>query len=356
MRKNKKMLVRPQIIGAGAFCLLFLVGLGIWLWNGQEARRYERDNEVKPAVIADDCRYRSTLNGACVADATLVDQPVVTVMIENHVAARPQAGLAAAEIVYEAPVEANYTRFMALYPLSAKVVKAGPVRSARPYFLDWAAEWPRPLYAHVGGSPDALDLIVARNVFDLNEMTRGWYFWRSSDRSAPHNTYISSELWQKAWADYKGGTDPARAKWAFATDTEWCKTNCVSTITASFLPPSYAAEWRYNTSTGRYGRWQIEGKHADQDGTQIEADTIVVQRVHETVLDTVGRLDVDTIGQGEALVFSRGAVQIGRWRKTSLNSPTEWVSGDGSPMKLAPGKIWIEVVPQTGDVEYATVQ
>ncbi len=347
---------RPQLIGLGVFALLVMAGVIFWLWNGQEARRYERENDLEEAVIVPDCRYRSTLNGACVADATLAEQPVMAVMIENHVAARPQAGLAQAEIVYEAPVEGNYSRFMALYPLGTKVVKAGPVRSARPYFLDWAAEWPRPLYAHVGGSPDALDLIQARNMFDVNEMTRGWYFWRSSDRSAPHNTYISSELWQKAWADYKGGTDPARAKWVFATSTEWCKANCVSTVTVTFLAPAYEAEWRYNTSTGRYGRWQIEGKHVDQDGTQIEADTIVVQRVRAKVLDEVGRLEINTIGEGEALVFSRGAVHIGRWRKTSLNSQTEWISGDGSPMKLAPGKIWIEVVSQNGDVEYATNQ
>lgn len=350
MKKKKNNL--QQIIGLSALSSVLLAGILFWLWNGQEARRYERESVVKNTVIAPDCPYRSTLNGRCVSEKNLVDQPVVTVMIENHVDARPQSGLAAAEIVYEAPVEANYTRFMALFPLKAKVEKVGPVRSARPYFLDWWAEWSQPLYAHVGGSPDALELIEAREVLDLNEMYRGWYFWRSTDRRAPHNTYISSNLWQKAWTDYKGSSEPARARWTFATDTTWCTHDCVTKVTASFLPPSYRAEWRYNTSTGRYARWQIEGQHLDQNGTPIEADTIIVQRVRETVLDEVGRLAIDTLGGGEAAVFSRGQVQLGVWRKASVNSQTEWVSGDGSPLKLAPGKIWIEVVPQNGQMKY----
>lgn len=352
MIRGMKISQRPQLIGLAAFGLLVLVGIVFWLWNGQETRRYEREESAEESMNVVDCEYRSTLNGACVASAVAAHQPVVAVMIENHVAARPQSGLAAAEIVYEAPVEGNYSRFMALYPLDASVVKAGPVRSARPYFLDWLAEWPRPLYAHVGGSPDALDLIVDRTVFDLNEMTRGWYFWRSTDRSAPHNTYISSDLWQKAWVDYKGGTEPARTSWKFSTNSEWCKIDCVNNLKVDFLPPSYAAEWRYSTSTGRYGRWQIEGKHADQDGVHIMADTIVVQKVQEKVLDAVGRLGLATIGEGEAMVFSRGGVQVGRWRKSSLAAQTEWIDANGAPMTLAPGKIWIELVPQNGRATY----
>lgn len=345
---------RPQLIGLVVFGILGLGGIGFWLWNGQSAVRYERENDLKPSVIAPaDCPYRSTLNGVCVSDLVSANQPVVAVMVENHVAARPQSGLAAASVVYEVPVEANYTRFLTLFPLNAVVQKVGPVRSARPYFLDWVAEWSRPLYAHVGGSPEALEIIKSRGVFDLNEMYRGWYFWRSTDRSAPHNTYISSDLWQKAWADYRGGTEPAKTKWVFATTTAWCTSDCVNTLKVDFLPPAYAAEWRYSTSTGRYGRWQIEGKHLDQDGvTQIKADTIVVQKVQETVTDEVGRLEIGTIGSGEALVFTQGRVQIGRWRKNSVDAQTEWVNEVGAPLVLSPGKIWLEIVPQTGRVRY----
>jgi len=58
-------------------------------------------------------------------------------MIENLVTVRPQSGLSQANLVYEALAEGGITRFMAVYNLTQPIAKIGPVRSARPYFLDW---------------------------------------------------------------------------------------------------------------------------------------------------------------------------------------------------------------------------
>src|SRR5690606_23920743 len=126
----------------------------------------------------------------------------VGIMIENHYDARPLSGLADASVVYEAPVEGNYTRFLAVFPEDAEVQKIGPVRSARTYYLDWVSEYPDMLYMHVGGSPDALEKIKTHGIFDFNEFYRGWYYWRDSGRYAPHNVYTSSALFQKAMDEY----------------------------------------------------------------------------------------------------------------------------------------------------------
>jgi hypothetical protein len=77
--------------------------------------------------------------------------PIIA-MIENTTEARPQSGLSSADIIYEAVAEGGVTRFMAVFYCDvANAVKIGPVRSARMYFVNLAAEYNSPIYMHVGG-------------------------------------------------------------------------------------------------------------------------------------------------------------------------------------------------------------
>ena len=51
-------------------------------------------------------------------------------MVNNHEAARPQYGIAQADILYEIPVEGDITRLMALYADYTKVPQICPIRAA----------------------------------------------------------------------------------------------------------------------------------------------------------------------------------------------------------------------------------
>ena len=302
------------------------------------------------------CKFRRILDGICVDSENKTNPKLVAVMIENHPDARPQSGLSQASIVYEAPVEANYTRFMAIYPLGEEFLKVGPVRSARPYYLDWLSEYHDIMYMHVGGSPDALQRITEYNIFDLNEFYRGQYYWRVDDRYAPHNVYTSSRLWEQAWVDY--GTDEERGmrneekgNWKFE-DREQCSEDCVNEITISFLPPTYEAVWKFNTSTDKYERYQMGYPHTDKDGFIIEADNVVVIHTTTRVLDSIGRIAMDTIGEGDAIVFRDGYMIRGTWKKEMRESKTKWYDSEGNEISLKPGKTWIEVLNQNAELKF----
>jgi len=99
-----------------------------------------------------ECEFVRIIDGQCVDTTDEVRPKLVVVAVDNHPKARPQSGLNSARVVYEAPVEGGYTRYMALYLVDDDVGKVGPVRSARPYFLDWLSEYGKPMYMHVGGS------------------------------------------------------------------------------------------------------------------------------------------------------------------------------------------------------------
>lgn len=338
--------------------IIFFTGLVIFGWFGlgykgkiNEDAKFQGQS-VDLVKANKECKHRRVLDGICVATEPEMNSRLVAVMIENHLDARPQSGLARAAIVYEAPVEANYTRFMALFPLNEKVEKVGPVRSARPYYLDWVAEYGEPMYMHVGGSPETISKIKRIGIFDLDEFYFGWYFWRNSDRYAPHNTYTSSKLWQGAWEQYGNGRlVTSSEKWQFA-DKQPCSENCIGVITVSFSPPVYEAVWKYSSSTQNYSRYQMGKLQVDQDGTAITAETIIVQRVTTKVLDNIGRLSLDTVGSGEATVFRDGYMIAGTWNKSSQSARTKWFDVADQEIALKAGKIWIEVVPPDGSVKF----
>jgi hypothetical protein len=301
---------------------------------------------------SDVCDYRRLLDGVCVESKHDMTPRLVAVMIENHPDARPQAGLAKASVVYEAPVEANFSRFLVIYPEDADVNKAGPVRSARPYYLDWVLEYGNPVYMHVGGSPDALSRIYRGDFFDVNEMGRGWYFWRSTDRYAPHNTYTSTKLWKDAIEDYwQDDYEKTFLPWRFGEE-DVCEEACVHSVTVSFSYPSYVVDWKYNEESRVYDRYQTGFPHRDQDGEVIVANTVIVQHVTTQVVDNVGRLSMDTVGSGEAIVFRGGNMIPARWKKENKNARTEWLDENGNDIALQSGKIWIEVVNQRGSVDW----
>ena len=68
------------------------------------------------------------------------NKKIFAVMLDNHDDARPQAQISKADIIYEYRVEGEFTRYMALFQ-SNFPENVGPVRSARPYFVQTAKEY-----------------------------------------------------------------------------------------------------------------------------------------------------------------------------------------------------------------------
>lgn len=271
------------------------------------------------------------------------------VMIDNIGEALPQSGVTKASLVIEAPVEGGITRLFAVYPSDAEVAKIGPVRSARPYYIDWAEEYGA-LYAHVGGSPEALDRLKKGDARDLNEFFNGASFWRDPARRAPHSTYTSTELLRKI-ADKRGSPRPL-PPWNFKHDALPDDRGDAKASLAVGEPDKWNVTWLYDRDANAFARQYGKGTQKDAEGQPVLAKNVVVQFTTVRVLDEVGRRRVDTVSGGEALIAIDGRVIGGRWKKDEDGGRTRFYDAAGNQLSLNAGLTWIEVVPTETPVTY----
>ena len=306
------------------------------------------------SVVVEMEQYYSWLDGTPVENKSLERGQVVGIMIDSHPDARPESGLSQAKIVYEAPVEGGITRYMAIFDSAQTVSKVGPIRSARPYYLDWLQEYGSGLYMHVGGSPDALTIIKKLRIFDVNQFYWGDYFWRSTDRLAPHNVYTKSDFWQRAVEHYQAGAGAFMAPdgWRFAktVDQESTVSPLNKEITIRYNP-YYSVTWKYDAEQTNYVRYVNGKKYIDLDGAEVRARNVLIQYASMKTVDEEGRKEIATVGKGEAKIIKKGRLGIGFWEKKSVTDRTRFYDPNGNEVVLLPGTTWVEVVPKDAEIE-----
>ncbi|MCD4761960.1 DUF3048 domain-containing protein [bacterium] len=266
----------------------------------------------------------------------------VAIMIDNHADARPPAGLSEANLVYEAEAEGGITRYLALFADIGSIGEIGPVRSARPYYLEWANEFSA-LYVHVGGSPVALAKIVKDNIENLNEFFKGEYFWRSSTFSPPHNVFTSGENIM-SYLKQREKRDGIYLGWQFKDGEEISGRGTTSKITIDFRLLHYEAVWKYDQIKNNYERWLGDEKHLDADKNGIFADNVIIQIMPAEEIDEKLRLKMNTVGEGRAFVCLDGKCQEANWKKKNKGARTRFYDISEQEIIFNRGVTWVEVV------------
>lgn len=290
----------------------------------------------------------------------------MAVMIDDAAAARPQSGLAYADVFYQALAEGGIPRYMAVFQASDPPT-VGPVRSARLYYVAWAKEW-RALYAHAGGAPNAMAAIAAANRKTLWDIHHGRYprtLYRVSHRYAPHNVYSTAKLLRRL-GKRLGATEPFTTPlWTFKEPAGMADRPRGGSIVVPYR--ANRITYRYDRASNRYVRG-VTGAQTQRDGTsrKVVAPTNVVvlfmttgQLANDALSNTnikKHRLDIDYLGTGKALVFRDGTVVKATWSKKGETAPTRllYASGPlkGQPVPLVRGQIAIQVVPKGTDVTW----
>jgi len=268
--------------------------------------------------------------------------PVLAIKIDNVRPARPQLGLAAADLVYVEPVEGGLSRLLAVF--SSRLPDAvGPVRSVRETDLGLLWQFGRPALAYSGSAPELLPQLAAAPVVNVSPAQAPHAFFRDPARRAPHNVYAHPAQLLTAAPDaslapdigLRFGDPPAGG-------------SPVAHAVASYPAAELTFDW-----SAADGRWLVGADGAPlvaAEGGQLGAPTVVLQSVAvrpSHISDALGNVSpyAETVGSGAAQVLRDGASFQARWSRPTPGSGTTFTLPDGRPCTFARGPVWLVLVP-----------
>lgn len=326
----------------------------------------------------------------------------IAAIIENHLDARPESGLSKADVVYEAVAEGGITRFVSIFycGASAETVKAAPIRSARVYFINLAAGYgSNPIFLHQGGAnnicstcpggvkPASQSSPRVNTVALLGKL--GWeggpygnnfdggynigypivardqYRLGGSVPAAWEHAVVAdlTEVWDEAAKRGYGYKDKSGSLWT-KEFTKWKFQNGsanaspqTNSIKFDFWEsmPGYNVEWKYDSSTNTYKRYNGGSPHVDIefDNVQLSASNVVIMFVEEEgPLDTEKHMYYEVTGTGDAIVFQNGKVIKGTWEKDKALDREVFYDTNGEEIEMVRGQTWVELVPSTNEIAY----
>ncbi|WP_173917424.1 DUF3048 domain-containing protein [Halobacillus sp. Marseille-Q1614] len=271
-----------------------------------------------------------------------VDQRVIAVMVNNHTNARPQSGLSQADVVYEVLAEGQITRFLALFQSSLPET-IGPVRSARPYYMDIAKGFDA-LYTYHGAA-GFINQQVRESGIDYVDGAKydndGMLFKRTTDRKAPHNSYLLvngiDPLIQSKGYQMEKNIEPL----PFSEETD-IKGKAAEKVTITY-GKNEIVQYEFDSDRKQYLRFSDGEPSIDQEtNQQISLDNVLIVHASHDVIDEEGRRDIDLSSGGEGYLLQNGRQFDVEWKNTKGRIlPYR----DGKPVSFSKGQTWVNIIP-----------
>lgn len=357
--------------------ILLLAGAGVVWWfclGGQEAVEDDiADTSPEPLY--------SNLTGLEIDNPAINSMPTFCIQIPNGSTdgARPQVGLNDAAVVFEAIAETGITRFAAIFQNPESQI-IGPIRSLRPYYLEWDTPFDCTV-VHDGGSDEALAAVGNGRYRNLDEDFD--YMWKENYIDGAYrywnNVFTSPAklLSFNQTHDYTTSNpkvfprlrpnevaEDLAARSACSEENSECDLAFAELITTKFTSlTDYSVDYTYNAETNTYYRsYQNGEEHRSYYCTSEEISSctlqpvapsaVAVMRVEEHTMSDNYHESIKTVGHGNAYVFQDGTVIEGSWEKSSVDSQIIFRDADGTEIKFTPGQLWIAAVPQFGSVSW----
>ena len=339
-RRRKKSKKKLWIV---LFIILILALFGVYYWyNSDEVNDYVSDKikiEKKLKIVDEDSKSRP-----------------IAVMINNNHVAWPHAGLQDAYITYEILAEGGITRLMAIFK-DKDTSKIGSVRSARPYYLDYALENDA-IYVHYGWSDQAKEDISSLGVDNINGLTVSSVFWRdkSLNKATEHTVFTSMEK-IKEYAKEKGydrDTNKDLLLNYSVDEIDLSKREDAVKADTVFMKYSYYtnSSYEYDSENKVYKRFMSGTAHVDAvTGDQYTYKNIIITPIETHAYDSYGRLKLDDVGSGDGYYITDGYAIPITWSKASRSSQTVYKNMDGEEIKVNDGNTFIQITPPSESID-----
>lgn len=299
---------------------------------------------------------------------------IVGVMVNNisntsRQNARPQRGLSSADLLIECKVEGGITRFCAVFHDAGSIPEIGPLRSGRDQFLQLLMPY-QALYYHDGESAACTKFISVYNYSGLNIGGKSYFntpvhpHVAHRDNRGRNVAYEHTEF--TSGKEIKQAAGNAGIGLTYANETPFFHFADYRTAASNDLPGAPAAKtisithsesYRTRLSYNSWGRsYKLEmynrSKKAYENtvdeltGKQLTFDNVVVcfADIAAYAGDSHDVQSVNYVAGGQAYLFTRGGVQVGRWEKPHPTHPLKLYTETGEEMTLNRGKTYLALV------------
>jgi hypothetical protein len=290
----------------------------------------------------------SDIDGVAAPDAQAHALPLA-IMVDDNKVARPQSGMSTASVVFQAMADGGEDRYMVIWQENP-ATDIGPIRSARPYFVYWAAEY-KALFGHYGGDPVVLEQTIpqlARYIYNEDALNGGSCpYHRISTRVSPHNAYTNTTNLINC-ANKRGypSTIQKVSAHTFVDDSPILTLPSSQTITIPYRTGTIG--YQFDRVTDSYVR-SVDGQPQidPANNKQVIAHNVVVMFQTYAMQPSIDHLRpvVGNVGTGSAIFYKEGQAIQATWKKTSTAAPTRFYDKSGKEIPFVRGEIFIQSVP-----------
>jgi hypothetical protein len=280
------------------------------------------------------------LTGLVVTDPAIAARPAMIAKVGNY-DAHPQTGLNEGDIVFEELINDHITRFAIVYHSQAPTDLVGPIRSGRRQDVDLLTSLNHPVLAWAGGNAYVTNDIIDSELVNMSQTYCNGACMRINFDKAPYNLYFDIP---KAWTVMPEGgqTPPPQFQYRGAADTLQGTPAAGVDLTID----AYKLGWTWNAATAKYERTQNKKPDKERNGDLVTTENVLILKM--TYKSSVGSPAAQSVGSGEAYLFTGGNTIHGTWSRTDNHQPFTLTADDGTIMLLTPGRTFVEL-PRTSD-------
>jgi len=294
-----------------------------------------------PAVI-----FPLTGMDASAATAEQLAQPAISIKIPNDPGghSRPHKNLEYADLVVEEYVEAGIPRLIGVFQ-SSYPDEVGPVRSMREMDPNIIGSFGGPL-VFSGANKYVIDYGKSTGQKLIAQDLGSAGFFRTKDRPAPYNLHVKiADILTQS----EGLVAPA-PQFSFAYPSSLATaaaTGTPSTHIALRLSRYSEPSWDWDEASTTWLRSEFGEADNSVDGVRLSATNVIVMFVTITMSHDLPVSQM-IVSNSPGFIATGGKYVPILWSKADRTSPYVITTEDGTPVTLAPGKTWIELIPNAG--------
>lgn len=273
----------------------------------------------------------------------------VAIVVENSPKARPQWGIETPDIIVEGEVEGGISRMLWLYAdYTAVPEKVGPLRSARPSFVEFSELFDS-IFIHWGGSHSKGDYIggygrIKRDkVTHIDGMNGGELFGRDNTRSvsSEHRGILNGEKLSSSIKKKKFRTKIDSSKsteFSFNDSDKPTGTDNALNVSITFSSRTDTRKFKYDTEDETY--------HTSDWETDVDFKNIIVLTASTEYITTPYQGSTTTylnysITNGDGYLISNGKKTAIKW---SADNSLKIKDANGNDINLNVGNSYIALV------------